>query len=640
MGSTAADQTRHGLRLDQADSSWRATADFPWDSPLTYGGWIQCQTLGARIDKELQLIANQISPDDLSWEEDGESVERPKKKRRIIIHTSPYKRCIQTSIAIAAGLKYPQPEHVRPVVNPYQTANTATNKPQSVPATSNGSGVHSMPANTSEGNIAKDKIALKVDPWLSEWLSTGYFEEDGPPPASEKIVERAKETLTRPIEEIRGADLSAFLPVPETPDPDDADKENELKQNLQEKGGLRAMAAAGHALPHRNRTISFNFEKGSLRTQLGQKLRQRARTSVVYSPPVPQYALAPQDSIPAGYVAHARDACVSPDLNWDSIAMGWGDAGTYPEEWSAMHVRFRVGLQKMLVYYQDDYQAHGGEEDENNIGEDVILVLVTHQAGANALIRLVTGAPALHDVGVASLTLAVRRPVLCRLPSLAGTSHSPLGYDRESRRNSRRGSLDLGLADDFEMRIIASTDHLRYGSNPLGLNSPRFRPSPAVAARKGTGSDNLDGFSIGDPLAWRSNTSSNPSRTVSSRGRTGDFTKPAINTGLWGSPSITPLSKETIEEDTPMSPKSRPTTPGSENDGILPESKLSSPGRSRANTVANAGLWGVGNANLAVRAGSGESTMWKGSSSGGSGTVSRARSPAKRRWASLSTDSM
>ncbi|KAK5069786.1 hypothetical protein LTR64_008031 [Lithohypha guttulata] len=387
------------VRLDQADTSWRATADFPWDSPLTYGGWIQCQTLGARIDKELQLIANQISPDDLSWEEDGVSVERPKKKRRIIIHTSPYKRCIQTSIAIAAGLKYPQPEHVRPVLNPHQTANTATNKPESVPATSNGNGVHSMPANTFQGNIEKDKIALKVDPWLSEWLSTGYFEEDGPPPPSEKIVERAKETLTRPIEEIRGADLSAFLPIPETPDPDDADKENELKQTLQEKGGLRAMAAAGHALPHRNRTISFNFEKGSLRSQLGQKLRQRARTSVVYSPPVPQYALAPQDSIPAGYVAHARDACVSSDLNWDSIAMGWGDAGTYPEEWSAMHVRFRVGLQKMLVYYQDDYQAHGGEEDQDNIGDDVILVLVTHQAGANALIRLVTGAPALHDFG-------------------------------------------------------------------------------------------------------------------------------------------------------------------------------------------------------------------------------------------------
>lgn len=629
---------RHGLRLDQADKSWQSTAEFPWDSPLTYGGWIQCQTLGARIDKELQSLANQPSNPRPFQGQDEEANQPPKKRRKIVIHTSPYKRCVQTSIAIAAGLKYPQPDRLRPLPTPFQRTSIGHNRLSVTSNGTNGNAPRGQPTETIEQNNKKDKIELKVDPWLSEWLSTGYFEEEGPPPSNEKIVERAKDTLTRPIEEIRGADLSAFLPVPESPDAEDADKENELRQNAQEKGGLRAMAAAGHSLPHRNRTTSLNVDRTNPTYQLAQKLRQRARTTVVYSPPVPQYALAAQDPIPAGYVAHARDACVNPDLSWNSEDMGWGDAGLYPEEWSAMHVRFRLGLQKMLAYYQEDYQSDDAP-DESTTEEDVIIVLVTHQAGANALIRLVTGAPALHDVGVSSLTLAVRRPVLRRLPSLTGTSHSPLGYDRESRKNSRRGSLDLGLADDFEMRIIASTEHLRQGSNPLGLNSPRFRPSPAVAARKLTASDTLDELSLGDSISWRPSSSSSIGSTTSQRGRAMD-TRPAAHTGLWGSPAITPLAKEAIEEDEmPMSPRSRPTTPGADSD--IPESKLSSPGRSRASTLQNAGLWG-NSSNLAVRSASGGSAggMWgNGPSAGGPGNVGRARSPAKRRWASLSTDS-
>ena len=629
---------RHGTRLDQADKSWRATAEHPYDPPLSYGGWIQCQTLGARIDRELSSLEQLTTPTELDKEANGE---RPRKKRKIIIHSSPYKRCVQTSIAIAAGLRYPQPDRGRPLPTPFQRSSLS--RASIVSATANGDAPSpprsQAPIEETEKPAKDEKIEMRLDPYLGEWLSTSYFEDSKPPPTTDLIVDRAIDTLTRPLQEIRGADLTAFLPVPESPEDD---QENDPAANaVVEKAGLRAMAVASHSLPHRTRTTSFGVDRVNGAQQLAfQKLRQRSRTSSVYSPPVPQYALAPQDPIPAGFVAHARDGCVEPNLKWNSAEMGWGNAGLYPEEWSAMHVRFRLGLQKMVAYYEDYKPECTSGVEEEHVEEDVVVILVTHQAGANALIRLMTGAPALHDVGVASLTLAVRRPVLRRPPSLANTSHSPLGYDRESRKNSRRGSLDLGLADDFEMKVIASTDHLRYGSNPLGLNSPRLGKSPAMSGRRMAGADNLEGFSIGDPLGWRPSSSGTLTRGASQRARTADAqTKPAINTGLWGSPAVSAVSKEPIdevlEELTPMSPKSRPVTPVSEG---VPEIMLSSPTRSRSSTVQNAGLWGGSNANMAMRSAVREGT-WSSSSSGtwGSGSISRPRSPGKRRWTAVSS---
>lgn len=550
-----------------------------------------------------------------------------------MIHSSPYKRCMQTSIAIAAGLKYPEPERLRPLPIAFQRSSLSS-PPIGPDGQRAPSGLPNEEAPRSQPNGKPqpydEKYEVKIDPWIGEWLSTSYFEDSVPPPSGNLIIARAKETLTRSVQEIRGADLSAFVPVAESPADDDENENDSSNNSLGEKGGLRAMAVIGHSLAHRSRATSFGRDLANNSRPLSvEKLRQRSRTTT-YSPPLPQYSLAPQDPIPAGYVAHARDACVQPNLQWDSVAMGWGDGGGYPEEWSGMHVRFRLGLQRLLAYYKDQetLSSEGNDGSEDDPEEDLIVVLVTHQAGANALIRLMTGAPALHDIGVASLTLAVRRPVLRRPPSLAGTSHSPLGFGRESRRNSRRGSLDLGLADEFEMRIIASTEHLRHGSNPLGLNSPRLGQSPALAGRRMVGGDSLEGFSIGDPLAWRSSSSGSQFWTSSQRRRASDVpSKPATNTGLWGSPAIPATVREPVDEGLenlpPMSPKSRPTTPSADTDSI-PESKLSSPTRSRSNTVQGIGLWGSSNTSLNAITASGE------------GSISRARSPAKRTWAAVS----
>jgi len=529
---------------------------------------------------------------------------------------------MQTSVAIAAGLKYPEPGRLRPLSASFHHRSSLSGPPI-------GPDGKRAPSVATKPPPYDEKHETKIDPWLGEWLSTSYFEDSVPPPPGNQIIDRAKETLTVSVEEIRGADLSAFVPVVESLTEDDEKEDDFTNTSLNENGGLRAMAAIGHSLTHRSRTTSFGRDFASnSRLVLGDKRRPRSR-STTYSPPLPQYSLQPQDPIPPGYVAHARDACVYPNLDWNSVAMGWGDGGGYPEEWSAMHVRFRLGLQKLLAYYQDQEPVQRRTRDNcDDDPEDVVIVLVTHQAGANALIRLMTGAPALHDIGVASLTLAVRRPVLMRPPSLAGTSHSPLGFGRESRKSSRRGSLDLGLADQFEMRIIASTDHLRHGSNPLGLNSPGLGQSPALASRRMVGTESLDSFSIGDSFAQRQNSIGDLSRSSSQRGRASNMpSMPAVNTGLWGSSATLATVREPVNEDpedlAPISPKSRPVTPSTGMDGIS-ELKLSAPPPPSTSTVQSTGLWGGSNTSLSVGTASGE------------GSIVRARSPAKRRWTAIS----
>jgi len=115
---------RHGARLDAADKQWHLTSPTPYDPPLTYGGWTQSRALGVRIASLLdarELPSNQHhteprndDPTDYgstiaSLDGQGSSVEHrhqthKKRKHNVIIHSSPFLRCIQTSTAIAAGL--------------------------------------------------------------------------------------------------------------------------------------------------------------------------------------------------------------------------------------------------------------------------------------------------------------------------------------------------------------------------------------------------------------------------------------------------------------------------------------------------------------------------------------------------------
>ena len=126
--------SRHGARLDAADPSWHLTSPTPYDPPLTYGGWTQCRALGARIASLLQTREDaleaetppndnppQASPHDHSPLRLPRSPSRPRprkrKTHRVILHTSPFLRCIQTAVAIGAGMRgWPSSPRIRCLV--------------------------------------------------------------------------------------------------------------------------------------------------------------------------------------------------------------------------------------------------------------------------------------------------------------------------------------------------------------------------------------------------------------------------------------------------------------------------------------------------------------------------------------------
>ncbi|OQV03327.1 hypothetical protein CLAIMM_08380 [Cladophialophora immunda] len=613
---------RHGARLDQADRNWAATAEAPYDPPLSYGGWIQCQSLGLRINNELHNLDKQSKPQD-DGKADGARETQPRKRRKIIIHSSPYLRCVQSSIAIAAGIQHPQ-NHSRPRMKSRQLSARSNISPmdeaQGAAADSGDGDQGSL-----ERVISKDKgdtnrlgyntCKLRIDAFLGEWQTASYFDEGSSPPPSAVLVSQAKMGLQTLQEEIKGADLSGSLAF-NLPTIDMEEGETEAASiPVHEKTGLRAMAAVGHSLPKRPRNISFGTELAN-----GARILNRALQGPVgYSPPMPNYAIGSSDKIPPGFVAHARDSCVEIDRQWDSQnePLDWGDGGPFDEDWGKMHRRFRNGLQKMIAFYENQAGADAEDSDQQEDDEDLVVILVTHQAGCNALIRLLTAAPALRDVGLSSLSMAVRKE----------TRQAP---PEPSSPTRRRGSLDLAISEDYDMKIIASTEHLRGASNPLGLNSPRLGKSPAFASRRAVGADSPEGFSLGESMAPRGSTSMMPGRSISQRSHAADATDSSEPpTGLWRRGS------RYSRDETTESSSDAFTTPSSlsvgRSESIQEEFPLwnGSGSGSGAKTVVRVSDEKSGSPLLPVRSAS-QAGLW-----GGESSIRRERSPGKRRWTAV-----
>lgn len=258
---------------------------------------------------------------------------------------------------------------------------------------------------------------------------------------------------------------------------------------------------------------------------------------LTYEPLTPEYAISLVEPIPAGYVAHAQHACVNTDLQWDSMQspQDWGNGGDYGEEWSKMHRRFRNGLQHMLAFYADhdtpdsgtDPRLAGGDSSE----VETVLILVTHGAGCNALIGALTNQPVLLDVGLASLTVAVRKP---------NAGDFKTNVSQSSRRN-RRGSFDLGIANEYVMELTASTEHLRAASNPHTASLPRFDNSPFAANRRATGTPFLEVRE--QPHRSASGSHGLRPYPVSSMSR--------MSSGLWGSEIASSVSESSDSDSMP-----------------------------------------------------------------------------------------
>ncbi|KAI1100443.1 hypothetical protein F4804DRAFT_45548 [Jackrogersella minutella] len=467
---------RHGKRLDAADKQWHLTSPTPYDPPLTYGGWMQSKTVGARIASILQEREEYNEAAATSHEPDTNPTKQKKRRYKVVIHSSPFLRCTQTSIAIAAGL--------------------AASPPLSAP-------IERSPSPRSTQVLPSssvDKSILRLDPFLGEWLSPDYFEHITPPPKSSLMLMTAKAELLRrenyndyphfhnrhtpnPPTQLWNASPNRKSPLAASMAPEPSSP-----------SGLDNLSTVRSGLP-RIRSDSV----GNSDPRVVPKISSPDHSwNTGYTAPIPSYALSTSEPIPKGYVAHARDACVDVDYQWDSSRdnLGWGDGGVLPEEWAAMHQRFRRGLKRLVEWYTatdnpgemvtktvSSLQTPKSPQKENSysglpvgddqeVGIEDVVVLVSHGAGCNALIGAITQQPVLIDVGMSSITMAQRKPnfdegvVTNVYEGVAASIEEPLITKQAT------------MSEMFELKLFANTEHIHSPMTP-----PTISRSSSTAGR-------------------------------------------------------------------------------------------------------------------------------------------------------------
>ncbi|MCJ1348879.1 hypothetical protein MMC31_007112 [Peltigera leucophlebia] len=563
--SIAHGSSRHGARLDAADKQWHLTSPTPYDPPLTYGGWKQAQALGGRIASVLHSRENslgsqpEISPTSHGHEKEGAQGQKPnkvrKRKQRVIIHSSPFLRCIQTSIGISAGIKQqrglqkaiaqpsnPKSHQPRLSGSPHLRAR---DHPQlvAIPEPGENGGLDSQEPLPRPKQSSKSR--LRIDAFLGEWLSPDYFEMITPPPNSVMMIASAKADLLRQGEgvEILQSSLNGNLSRGNFPGGWGSDRSETTTFTYDsDEGPLARMSEVRGSLPRLSRSNSHE-RTGPSGTRAYQFTGIMGGKAIGgYTPPTPTYAISPAEAIPPGYVAHARDACVEVDYQWDSMRLphDWGDGGSLGEEWSSMHRRFRRGLHNMISWYRtcdtrrraekSNGKRPNGEEKSNEDDEDdedTVVVLVTHGAGCNALIGALTNQPVLLDVGMASLTMAVRktRPQMVHESSSSVSSSDDTSTTAFSTAR-RRSSIDSGISHDYELKLTASTDHLRPSSSQSPYSTSLTQRSATFSGPNST-TRYRPGFSTG---------SSRSTYGIDQNDQISSYSSIPTPTGLWTKP--------------------------------------------------------------------------------------------------------
>ncbi|KAI0848072.1 hypothetical protein F5Y00DRAFT_239713 [Daldinia vernicosa] len=568
---------RHGNRLDAAEKQWHLSSPTPYDPPLTYGGWLQSKTVGARIASILQerevedeAIAANHKPNN--------TTAKPKKRRyKIVIHSSPFLRCVQTSVAIAAGLASnpslptpkerspsPRSSHVSPLSSPPVRSHTATPPPASL----------------------AERFVLRLDAFLGEWLSPDYFEHITPPPRSGLMLATAKAELLRPENyneyfhfhprhtpssssqlwnaSSRGSHLSSSI----TPESDTT-------------SGLDNLSSLKGGLPTRYRSDST----GHVNPRILHKVSSSDPTlNPGYISPIPSYALSTSEPIPSGYVAHAREACVDLDYHWDSSRddIGWGDGGVLPEEWAEMHQRFRKGLKRLVEWYsttrnpaeilaetssavsrkfpQKESDNDGlSAEDSEDVEVENVVILVSHGAGCNALIGAITQQPVLIDVGMSSITVAQRKP------NFDDDTGTRIYGEPASSLEEPLLAKQASLSDMFELRLFANTEHLS------AITPPGIGRSLSAAGQNGRGR-NTNGF---PPVLKEVGTSLYESQAPLSRSN-------SINASLGSMRRGSPVPAPSVRQHLPNTVSAGGMTVGS---------NISSVPSTRQDRIGSVGLW-------------------------------------------------
>lgn len=367
-----------------------------------------------------------------------------------------------------------------------------------------------VPVEASPGKPDTDyrTAILRLDSFLGEWQSPEYYENITPPPASSLMIGTAKAEL------LKREDYTMYTePVSANPKP-------------------RARTSSLWAgSPNRTGSPSPDGTSPFTTGDLSSALTDAMDETACYTPLRPTYAISGSGKILDGFVAHARDECVTVDCQWDSSrgADNFGDGGTLPEEWTTMHKRFRRGVKRMLNWYAtaesptEPISGHGksnpkpAEADEDI---ETVVVIVSHGAGCNALIGAITHQPVLMDVGIASITL--------------GTRKESLDYAKESRSVERCDSSGRALvAVDtmYEIRISASSEHLRTtSSTPVSARSSSTTVWNAGSRGRtstigSSGQPNQSSTTIQESYSPTTSRSCSASFTVGSLGRTNSTSK-------------------------------------------------------------------------------------------------------------------
>ncbi|KAK4693916.1 hypothetical protein P7C71_g3568, partial [Lecanoromycetidae sp. Uapishka_2] len=277
-------------------------------------------------------------------------------------------------------------------------------------------------------------------------------------------------------------------------------------------------------------------------------------------------------------------------------------------------------------------EAHDDDDDV-----DTVLVLVTHGAGCNALIGALTNQPVLIDVGMASLTLAVQKSIdYRRVASPTQTSASP------PRR--RQSMVDFGISDDYEVKLVASTEHLRAGSSflktgtklqrapslPLREKSPYRYERPGFALHH-PATSTQDKLAVdGDIATSSAEVHSNRESSTSTKMGLGELHTPttaASSGGLWSmplpknvedsdkkyqispSPKVSQKAVSILPELDGVSEESddgRSTPKTSDDNRTISPSKRNDHGRS----IVRSGLWGAPPQALATERDKGAKRRW------------------------------
>lgn len=472
--------------------------------------------MGARIASILQ---ERVKEDELAARQNSD--QNVKRKRyKVVLHSSPFLRCIQTSIGISAGLAQDS--------TPFGPFDLDRESLPPTPPLVHGARPKPIITDTlrdsPDRSVKIRKSVLRLDAFLGEWLSPTYFELITPPPESVMMLASARAELLRREDYVQYPNFSTH---------NHSNSQGQLWSPVSRTGpgslpsdgafdGLGTMSTMSGALP-RSPSIS---SQSSQRSE--GSLASTPRTDVSgYVSPVPHYAVHNNNTIPQGYVAHARDACAAIDYQWDSMRppLNWGDGGSFPEEWTDMHKRFRAGVQKLVDWYSvtsDPTEmvtktvGRGPRKDsddsaieDDDIETEAVVVMVSHGAGCNALIGAITHQPVLLEVAMTSLTMAVRKPDVTHCQGL----------------NGAQTTQDMPRVHElYDLKLFANTDHIR--SPP---STPASSRSPSVAtvmngsrARHSSFSSPLSNFS------WNDNNSSRASSVNTAVG--GFRSRPQNNT--------------------------------------------------------------------------------------------------------------